>query len=146
MKKILLFALLLAAASTLTARAQAWPPLQNHTYTCNYTNPTFGEKNYGTSVFSFVYLNLPGQKSGIEYFDTIHGYRDNRKVTFAKPADLYRPSDSVLWATDWEFTINPSGPQCNARVANGGLTISFTNCSDGSARFCSEPRPPGASG
>lgn len=141
MKKVLLFALLLAAASTLTAHAQALPPLQNHTYTCNYTNPTFGEKSYGASVFSFVYMNQPGQKSGIEDFDTIHGYRDNRKITFAKPADRYRPTpppngDPALWATDWEFTINPSGPQCNARVTNGGLVINFTNCTDGSARYC----------
>jgi hypothetical protein len=90
MKKVVLFALLLAVASTLTVHAQAMPPLQSHTYTCNYTNPTFGELSGGRSTFSFIYLNTASQKSGIEVFDTIHGYQDNRKVTFAKPMDRYR--------------------------------------------------------
>lgn len=141
MKKVVLFALLAAATSALSAaHAQTYPPLQSHSYTCTYTNPTFGEKSPGASVFSFVYLNTATQKSGIEYFDTIHGYQDNRKVTFAKPVDRYRvdprTGEWVLWATDWEFTINPSGPQCNARVSNGSLTINFTGCTDGSSRYC----------
>jgi hypothetical protein len=130
MKKVILFALLSAVTSALSAaHAQSYPPLQSHSYTCTYSNPTFGESSPGTSIFSFVYLNTSTQMSGIESFDTIHHYQDNRKVTFAKPVDRYR-------ATDWEFTINPSGPQCNARVSNDGFTITFSGCTDGSSRYC----------
>jgi hypothetical protein len=140
MKRIVLFALLFAAVAA-SAHSQAMAPKESpRYYRCDYTNPTMGEVDNGVSRFSFIYQNLPDLKRGIEYFDATWG-QDNRKVTFAKPADRYRfnihTGEYELWATDWEFTINPSGPQCTrARVTNWGDRISFSNCSDGHSRVC----------
>jgi hypothetical protein len=134
MKKVVMFALLFAAVAAMSASAQTPPPLQplaNHLYYCDYTNPSMGESDPGTSSFSFIYTNTTSLKQGIEYYD-VPGRTENRKVTFAKPVNHYYQG-VVTW-TDWEFTINPSGPQCAARVTNGG--ISFTNCTDGSSRSC----------
>jgi hypothetical protein len=131
MKKLFLFALLFAAAA-LSANAQAMAPIPNHSYYCDYTNPSMGEID-GLSSFSFIYSNTATLKQGIEYYQ-VTGRTENRKVTFAKPANhLYQ--GQVIW-TDWEFTINPGGPQCNARVTDYGWEINFTNCTDGSSRYC----------
>lgn len=138
MKKVVLFALLLAAVAA-SVHAQAMAPLANRNYVCDYTNPTMGEVDYGISSFRFIYLNTPTDKRGIEDFDATWG-KDNRKVTFAKPVDRYKPDiygNWVLFATDWEFTVNPSGPQCKfTRVTNWGGRISFQQCSDGHSRIC----------
>ena len=138
MKKLFLFALLFAAVAG-AAQAQEMPPLQNHLYSCDYTNPSMGELDPGSSNFSFVYLNAVTLKEGIEYYQ-VPGRTENRKATFAFIADRYRRNirtgELELWATDWEFTINPNGPQCTARVTEDGGRISFINCSNGSSRIC----------
>jgi len=134
MKKVVLFALLAAATAAVSASAQTLTPiapLPNHLYYCAYTNPSMGEQN-GTSSFSFIYTNTTTLKRGIEYYQ-VPGRTENRKVTFAKPMN-HSYQGVVIW-TDWEFTINPSGPQCDARVSN--WAIDFTNCTDGSSRYCS---------
>jgi hypothetical protein len=141
MKKFVLFALLfatVAAFSPVSAHAQAMPPLQNHIYTCDVTNPTQGDVD-GTVWFSFVYLNQFDFKRGIEYFPATWG-RDNRKADFAKPQDRYRinirTGEYELFATDWEYTLPLAGVQCRARVTEWGGRISFSSCTDGSTRIC----------
>ena len=133
MKKVVLFALLLAAAVA-SVHAQSMPPLENRYYYCDYTNPTGGEQDPGLSRFRFVYLNTPTDKRGIEDFQATWGW-DNRKIVFAKPLDIVSPLYG--YGTRWEFTINPSGPQCkNTSVFYGGALILFKSCSDGHTRTC----------
>ncbi len=133
MKKVVLFALLIAAASTMSAHAYL-APSPTYTYNCDYTNATMHEKDPGFSTFGVSNTSIGLQ--GIEQFQALFNGQviwDNRKVTFAKPVNhLYM--HEIIW-TDWEFTVNPSGPQCNARVFDDG-SISFTACTDGSSRTC----------
>lgn len=132
MKKVVLFGLLFAAVAV-SAQAAHVEPLPNTYYKCWYVNPTMGESNPGFSRFTWNYMDTTEQKRGIEYYD-VTGYTENRKVTFAKPADggtIYNPN------TTWEFTINPSGPQCKkAKVSYSGSQIDFSECTDGHSRFC----------
>lgn len=137
MKKIVLSALLLALAGTATAQAQTMRPRTDKTYLCDYANPTMNEISPdGPSRFS---LSGDLLLRGIETFAAHHGV-DQRKVTFAKPRDVVRtePDGSlVIVGTRWEFTINPSGPQCTfAFVREGGDRIDFASCSDGHSRVC----------
>lgn len=133
MKKVVLFALLFAAVVTASAQAAHVEPLQNTLYKCWYTNPPMQELNGGFSRFVWVYMNTTEQKRGIEYFDTTWGL-DNRKVTFAKPVDGGPPYNPI---TTWEFTINPSGPQCKQTIVRfSGSRIDFNDCTDGSSRVC----------
>ena len=133
MKRIALFALLLAAAAV-SAQAAHVAPLQSTTYKCWYTNPPLGSANPGFSSFSFIYMNTTEQKRGIEYYDATWG-PDNRKMTFAKPVD--KTSFYVGPYTTWEFTFNPSGPQCKQTdVLFGGNRIDFLDCTDGHQRTC----------
>ncbi len=134
MKRIVLFSLLFAAVAA-SAQTAHVAPLQNRVYECRYTNPTMGETNPSASTFKFIYMNTPDSKRGIEDFKATRG-QDNRKFTFAKPVDSYDP---IFYApmTTWEFTINPSGPQCRKTdVRFGGYRIDFKNCSDGHSRVC----------
>jgi hypothetical protein len=56
---------------------------------------------------------------------------DQRKVTFAKGVIL--PSGD----SQWEFTINPGGPQCkDTRIYFYGSVIEFAQCTDGHSRLC----------
>lgn len=132
MKKVLL-ALLIAATSTVSAHAYL-APSSTYTYHCDYTNQTMHEEDNGSSTFDISSTSIGLQ--GTEYFQAIFNGQvitDNRRVTFAKPVNhLYM--HEILW-TDWEFTVNPSGPQCNARVSYDG-SITFTACTDGSSRYC----------
>ena len=140
MKNVVLFALLVAAVSAVSAHATNLEPSPTYVYNCDYTNPTMHEKDPGTSTFSISHTSVGLQ--GIEYFQALFNggvITDNRKVTFAKPVNhIHREYPGgpieILW-TDWEFTVNPSGPQCNARVFDDG-SISFTACTDGSSRNC----------
>ena len=138
MKRIALFALLLVVAGA--AHAQTYYPLsQGHAFTCDYTNRTFHETDGGITVFSIGANSV--LMRGIEGFESDLVGFDNRKVTFAKPQDVivHPPfGDDRVTGTRWEFTINPFGPQCNALVKGFGIaqTINFTQCTDGSARFC----------
>jgi len=139
LKKTVLSALLLAVAATV-AGAQTLPPRTDKAYFCNYTNPTMGESTpYGASRFALT--GTPTLLRGIETFLVNYGTGiDQRKVTFAKPHDLTYQlpgGGTALFGTRWEFTINPSGPQCtSALVQEGGNRITFSQCSDGHSRVC----------
>lgn len=139
MKKVVLFALLLAAVAASSAHAQEmFKPRTDRAYFCDYTNPTMNEVT-PDGISRFV-LSGTTLLRGVENFLATYGL-DQRKVTFAKPMNRYLPDpitgELVLVWTRWEFTINPSGPQCtSARVSDGGDKISFFNCSDGHSRVC----------
>ena len=142
-KKIALSALLLLAP--LAGFAQSYiEPIARVDYTCHYTNPPAPSLTDGLSFFDVYRSWDPSGKpklSGIEYFDATRPgvpiYTDNRKVTFAKPSDNYIWNGIYGWGTRWEFTINPSGPQCKSTdVFNNGQDIVFANCTDGHTRTC----------
>jgi len=38
--------------------------------------------------------------------------------------------------TRWQFTFNPSGPQCTVEIYDDGDSLFFSNCSDGHSRNC----------
>lgn len=143
MKKIVLSALLLAVIATSAHAYEMWPRT-DRSYFCTYTNPTMNEVTPdGASRFVLSQIWLADGSyllRGVENFLANHGV-DQRKVTFAKPQNRYFPDpitgQPVLVWTRWEFTINPSGPQCtSATVYEGGNRISFQNCSDGHSRTC----------
>jgi hypothetical protein len=136
MKKIVLFALLVAVA----ASAHAVGVKANQDYECNYHNysgPAVGGMD-GYSRFSFD-TNVFTLQRGIEYFwahsSRFGDYQENQKVTFSNPVQI-RESGMIV-GTRWQFTVNPSGPQCTAEVYDGGDTLYFFNCSDGHSRYCS---------
>lgn len=148
MRRVLLLALAgLALAQAAAADHGHMAPIDGATYRCTY-NPVLGNsKNPGESVFDInPAISTTELLRGIEYYQALwpNGtvFIDNRKFTFAKPVDRYRqrPQDPepVHFATDWELTINPGGPQCTfTRVLDEGLTIRFRSCSDGHSRDCS---------
>lgn len=147
MKKIALFALLLAVIAGTAGTAHAvtyYEPTPGADYTCDYTNPPPPTKDPGISTFDITRSLDPSGKPiwrGIEYFDALWGsmtYVDNRKVTFAKPQSppVWSPYYH-LYGTVWEFTINPYGPQCTKTTVYGdGKIIVFQQCSDGHTRTC----------
>lgn len=135
MKKIVLSALLLAAVA---ASAQAVPPpiepRWGATYSCDYQGYTGNASDPGYSVWhSPVYYN-PGGTLLIrakETFTTSYG-TDTYNCSWAKPVTPY-------WGapTTWEFTFNPSGPQCKKTVVHpGAYKIVFSDCTDGHTRTC----------
>jgi hypothetical protein len=126
-KSLLSLALALTSLGSVgAAAAQTWQkPIPNHLYDCEYQTPA----GVGTSQFVLTPVR-PDFLRGTELF-TLNGVADQRKVAFAKPVN--RPDGS----TQWEFTINPVGPQCtNARVYFSGWYLSFDGCSDGHTRIC----------
>jgi len=132
-KKTLLLALLLA---TFAAAAHAvTPPVFGVWYRCNYDASYPGPAaNPGASYW----LTQPGSTSTLiftrETFSLPSGSTDTYKATWAWKEDL------PYGNSRWEFTFNPSGPQCkSAIVSAGGGTISFGSCSDGHSRFCYIP-------
>jgi hypothetical protein len=133
MKKVVLFALLLAVVATASAFAFQ-EPTWGADYTCTYTNPPYPSVNgISTFVKTSTQYDAAGNPiyRGTEYYDASYGL-ENRKFTFAKPVSMY----SGLF-TRWEFTINPSGPQCKQTDVYGwGQTIYFNNCTDGHTRQC----------
>lgn len=131
MKKMVLFALLFA---TVAASAQAAVnPMCGVAYHCFYTNYPAPIVNGGISIFDQCVWGSTFVR-GIEEFQTPYGW-DNRKFTFAKPVNGYDANGAPI--TDWEFTINPYGPQCRkARVSVSGYRINFNDCSDGHSRVC----------
>jgi hypothetical protein len=140
MKKLFVFALLFAAVA---GAAQAYvEPTPNQDYYCDYVNPPAPSADPGLSFFTITRSLDPSGLPiwrGTEYFDATWGGTDNRKVTFAKPANMYFPDLNKV-GTRWEFTINPSGPQCKSTdIVNdgyGGQDIYFRNCTDGHTRVC----------
>jgi hypothetical protein len=139
MKKIALSALLLAVACAAAASAATFhTPTWNADYTCTYTNPPYPSVN-GLSTWVQTSTQLDGAGNPIyrtiEYFDASYG-TENRKATFAKPVNVYSSYGTLLYTT-WEFTINPSGPQCKKTDVYGwGQTLYFNNCTDGHTRRC----------
>ena len=138
MKKVVLFGMLFAA---LTGIAYAYTePIPNVDYWCDYVNAPYPSADPGDSWFAITRSLDPSGLPiwrGIETFTSVLGGTDQRKVTFAKPANQFFPG--LGWGTRWEFTINPSGPQCKfTDVVNNayGQTIYFNNCTDGHSRTC----------
>jgi hypothetical protein len=138
MKKVVLFALLavVAAAST---QAQYQRPAPGVSFNCTNTTTQLHEVNGGVdggfSLFNISAVR-PDYYQGTESFLATYG-SDQRKVTFAKPVNFYNIYGDLV-RTQWEFTINPYGPQCkNTVVGHDGYSISFQNCTDGSSRVCS---------
>jgi hypothetical protein len=144
MKRTALLALLLAVASV--NAAFAYGPFHTPTwyadYTCSYTNPPYPSVN---GLSTFVPSSTQYDASGnpifrdIEYYDASYNgttvVTENRKITFAKPVNT--TVGSTILYTTWEFTINPSGPQCKRAVVSGwGAAIDFSNCTDGHTRHC----------
>jgi hypothetical protein len=138
MKKVVLFALLFAAVAV-AAQAQTLAPTANRYYFCDYTNPTMHEKDPGFSTFD---VSGTSYIQGIEYFQAIlngREYWDNRKVTWAKPFDIWSADaqgNQIFRGTRWEFTINPSGPQCTNTIVRPNGAIQFSGCSDGHSQYC----------
>jgi hypothetical protein len=142
MKKAVLLVLL---AVFVAGAAHAYhEPTPNVYYYCDYTGtPPSQAEDPGLSLFDIARSFDPSGKPiwrGIEYFDATWAPNawDNRKVTFAKPVNMWFPGKGN--GTRWEFTINPGGPQCiYTDVINngfGGQTIYFAGCSDGHTRIC----------
>lgn len=142
MRKIALFVLLLAAvAGAVQAQPPQVNPKCNVQYRCYYQNFPNPIVNGGVSIFNDCVWVRPDFLRGIEQFQVpyLTGW-DNRKFVFAKPVpagSAYFDYALYSWATDWEFTINPSGPQCKkAKVTFSGNRIDFSNCTDGHSRIC----------
>ena len=153
MKRIVLSALLLAAVSAaVPASAEVYGydstgkpyvgPNRGQAYSCTYTNYSGSAKQGGISYWTLVTYQLDGKPMprGTEHFEAINRYGEEflegYKATWAKPVvlpDYY----SQTYYTQWEYTFNPSGPQCKkAKVFFGGYRLIFSECSDGHSRFC----------
>lgn len=137
MKKVVLFALLLAATAA-AASAQILPqpiePRWGSAYQCDYQGYTGNATDLGISIWHTpVYYN-PGGTLLIrakETFSTSYG-SDTYNVTWAKPNP-----QGWGYPTIWEFTFNPDGPQCKRTlVYPGAYTIVFSQCTDGHSRRC----------
>lgn len=146
MKRTLWMALTLALM--VTTAAQALPlyveVVSGRTYVCQYWNGSGNAVNPGWSIFTITRsISDPVLRQGSEtYQATTPTGQDNRKFTFAKPQNLpggcFNPDTG--WyepCTRWEYTQNPSGPQCtNTVVSEYGDKIEFKSCSDGHRRTC----------
>jgi hypothetical protein len=130
MKKVVLFALLFAAA-TASAFAHTEPQM-NKIYSCSYNNYSGPAKAPGLSWWE----KRPGSTTSILY--TFESFQlppngttwENYKATWAKP------STDPYGFTTWEFTFK-DGPQCKQTVVTpGGYSISFSQCTDGHTRYC----------
>lgn len=128
MKKVILFALLFAAATT-SAFAHQEPQMWK-IYSCSYDNYSGPALNPGPSYWE----KRPGSWSDIiytfEHFKKANGTWDAYKANWAKPV-----TDDYGFTT-WEFTF-AGGTQCKRVVITpGGFTISFSQCGDGHTRYC----------
>ncbi len=142
MKKVVLFALLVAVTAGIAeARVN---PLCNVNYRCYYSNSPIPVPNPSFSTFGSC-ANYTYLIRGIEQFQRYYQGNvilDNRKFTFGNDPNDPTRQDYIdptygTWATDWEFTINPEGPQCKrATVTLYGQVIRFKECSDGHSRTC----------
>lgn len=133
MKKVVLFALLLATVAAASAQAVDYQPKWGIPYYCIYYNYSGPASNPGYSTWhNPVYYN-PGGTLLIraqETFTTSYG-GDTFNVSWAKPVP------AANGGTDWEFTFNPSGPQCKKTNVNRyRSTIQFEDCTDGHTRTC----------
>jgi hypothetical protein len=152
MKKAVLCALLLAAIAV-SASAETYVgnngvsysgPNRGALYSCDYTNYSGSAVTPdGLSYWTLtVFQDASGKPMprGIEYFlATLPGgqqYWENYKATWAKPVNKIDPLTQTTY-TQWEYTFNPSGPQCTkANVFFGGYKLTFGSCDDGHSRTC----------
>ena len=146
MKKIVLFALLLAAAVSASAETFGGPggpfygPDRGAVYKCDYSNYSGSAKDLGRSWWELtVYTAADGRPMlrGTEHFEAIDRYGeiflDGYKVTWAAPKYV----SHTYGSTTWEFTFNPYGPQCkSARVDYFGYLLTVSQCGDGHSRTC----------
>lgn len=153
MKKVVLFALLLAAA--VSASAEVYPGNNgllyggpdrgaNHKYRCHYANYSGSAIDGGLSYWDLpiVYQDSLGRPMprGSERFEALdrfgNTYWESYKATWAKPEKRFDAHGISF--TRWEFTFNPYGPQCTKTdVYFNGYRILFNDCSDGHSRTCS---------
>lgn len=136
MKKVVLFALLLAAVAAASAHAYN-EPQWGALYTCDYSNYSGNAIDFGISFWQVTARYNPGGNPLIrstETFQASYGW-DTYKASWAiKPENgTTGPGGS----TNWEFTFNPDGPQCkHTLVYPGGNYITFGQCTDGHSRVC----------
>lgn len=147
MKKVVLFALL-AAAAAVSASAETfngtggpfYGPNRGALYTCDYNNYSGSAKDGGRSWWELTtYIAADGRPMlrGIEHFEAIDRYGntfwEGYKATWAAPVT----NSHSYGITTWEYTFNPYGPQCkNARVEFFGYFLIFSQCGDGHTRTC----------
>jgi hypothetical protein len=137
MKKVVLFALLLVAVAA-SAHAITLPKTgANNTYRCYYQS--YGGPAVDGGRSWWVLSGPTSLLRGTELFDAFHpalgDYIENYKAAFAKPVDFFSPIHG--YGTRWEFTFNPSGPQCkNTDIFYNGALILFKSCTDGHSRTC----------
>lgn len=144
MKNLAAFALLLGIAAT-SAQAAFIEPRCDVYYKCHYTNYTGSAVQDGLSYFTTC-SGLGGSFiRATEKFQAHFQGRiiwDNRAVVFTKPINIREPNPEppppmILVATQWEFTVGPSGPQCKDTVVwKEDGTIEYRNCTDGHTRTC----------
>ena len=155
MKRIVLSALLLAAAVATTAvpasaevygydsNGKAYVgPNRGQAYSCTYTNYSGSADQGGISYWTLVTYQLDGKPMprGTEHFEATNRYGEpfleGYKATWAKPVVLPDPYSDTYY-TQWEYTFNPYGPQCKkAKVFFGGFRLTFSECGDGHSRIC----------
>lgn len=151
MKKVVLFALLAAAAVSASAetywnqsRTDAFSgPNRNRVYSCEYFNYSGSAVNWGRSWWVLsIFYSADGKPMlrGTEYFDAYDRFEDvfteGYKATWAAPVNYYSSFYGNI--TRWEYTFNPYGPQCKrADVLYGGHQLVFRECGDGHSRTCS---------
>jgi len=146
MKKVVLFALLAAAAVSASAESFAGPggpfygPDRGAIYQCHYSNYSGSAKDDGFSWWELtVFTAADGRPMlrGTEHFDAVDRYGnvfpEGYKATWSAPRDV----SHTYGLTTWDYTFNPYGPQCkSARVAYFGYQLTFSQCSDGHSRTC----------
>lgn len=148
MKKIVLFALLLAAAVSASAEtfggtgAPHYGPDRGRLYTCDYTNYSGSAVDGGRSWWELdVFYGADGRPMlrGTEHFEATDRYGkpfwEGYKATWAAPRTFY--SSFYGDVTTWEYTFNPYGPQCKrVDVLFYGFKLIFGQCGDGHSRTC----------
>jgi hypothetical protein len=146
MKKVVLFALLAAAAVSASAESFAGPggpfygPDRGAVYQCDYSNYSGSAKNGGRSWWELtVFTAADGRPMlrGPEHFEAIdrygNGFWEGYKATWSAP----RGVSHTYGSTTWDYTFNPYGPQCkSARVDYFGYLLTFSQCGDGHSRTC----------
>jgi len=133
MKKTVLLALLLAVfAASAHAITQ---PIFGRTYFCQYDPAYPGPAaNPGLSIWALRTGSTSTLLYSYETFALPSGSTDTYKATWAWKADL------PYGQSKWEFTFNPSGPQCKTTIVYaGGGAIDFGDCTDGHTRYCYIP-------
>lgn len=133
MKKTVLLALMLATFAV--AAHAVTQPIWGRTYACLYDSGYPGPAaNPGLSTWTIRSAVSPTLIYTYETFTLPGGSTDTYKAAWAWKADL------PYGASKWEFTFNPSGPQCQTTtVYAGGGSINFADCTDGHSRYCYIP-------